>query len=192
MSSVNKIPKTISIPCQIKQQGKSLGADISNAYLEATTKEKLYIVAHPEFEELQGHILVIHKALYGLTSSCLRWSKRIHDIMLQLNLRPCKADPCVWLREKKDKYKYVDDLLIASEEPQKIIQDLKEKFNLKIKGDGPLEYCLSCDYKVDKDGTLVAQPTKYINKILESYKKMFPDKNFINAKSPLEKMTTQS
>ena len=37
----------------------------------------------------------------------------------------------------KDQYEYiatyVDDLLIASEEPQKIIQDLKEKFKLKIK-----------------------------------------------------------
>ena len=29
------------------------GADIGNAYLEATTKEKLCIVAGPEFEELQ-------------------------------------------------------------------------------------------------------------------------------------------
>ena len=159
--------------------------------VEATTKEKLYIVAGPQFEELQGHILVIHKALYGLKSSSLRWSQRIHDIMLQLNFRPDKADLCVWLREMKDKYKYisryVDDLLIASEEPQKIIQDLKDKFMLKIKGDGPLEYHLGCDYKLDKDGTLVAQPTKYINKILDSYKKIFPNGNFINAKSPLEK-----
>ena len=29
------------------------GADIGNAYLEATTKEKLCVVAGPEFEELQ-------------------------------------------------------------------------------------------------------------------------------------------
>ena len=35
------------------------GADIGNAYLEAKTKEKLYIVAVPEFEELEGDILVI-------------------------------------------------------------------------------------------------------------------------------------
>ena len=42
------------------------GADIGNAYLEAKTKENLYIVAGPEFEELEGHILVIYKALYGL------------------------------------------------------------------------------------------------------------------------------
>ena len=60
------------------------------------------------------------------------------------------------VKRMKDKYEYiaiyVDDLLIASEEPQKIIQDLKEKFKLKIKG-GPLEYHLGCDYKLDKDGT---------------------------------------
>ena len=45
---------------------KVWGADTGNAYLEATTKENLYIVAGPEFEELKGHVLVIHKALYGL------------------------------------------------------------------------------------------------------------------------------
>ena len=73
------------------------GADIGNAYLEATTKERLYIVAGPEFEELQGHILVIHKTLYGLKSSGLRCSQRIHDIMLQLGFKPWKANPCVWL-----------------------------------------------------------------------------------------------
>ena len=46
-------------------------ADIANAYLEAKTKEKLYVVAGPELEELEGHILVIYKALYGLKSSGL-------------------------------------------------------------------------------------------------------------------------
>ena len=47
-----------------------------------------------------------------------------------------------------------------------------------------MEYHLGCDYKLDKDGTLVAQRTKYINKILDPYKKMFPNEKF--AKSPLE------
>ena len=77
--------------------------DIGNAYLEATTREKLNIVAGPEFEELQGHILVIHKALYGLKSSGSRWSQGIHDIMLEL--RPCKVDPFEWLRENSDPVK---------------------------------------------------------------------------------------
>jgi Reverse transcriptase (RNA-dependent DNA polymerase) len=47
------------------------GTDIGNAYIEATTKERVYIVGGSEFGELEGHTLVIHKALYGLRSSGL-------------------------------------------------------------------------------------------------------------------------
>ena len=81
------------------------GADIGNAYLEAKTKEKLYVVAGPEFEELEGHILVIYKALYGLKSG-QGWSQKIHDIMLGMGFSPCKADPCVCLRKAKCATKY--------------------------------------------------------------------------------------
>jgi len=35
-------------------------ADVGNAYREATTKKKLFIVAGLEFGDLQGHIMVIH------------------------------------------------------------------------------------------------------------------------------------
>ena len=45
------------------------GADIGNAYLQALIREKLYIVGGPEFELLQGHVLVMYKALNG-TRSC--------------------------------------------------------------------------------------------------------------------------
>ena len=37
--------------------------DIGNAYLEATTNERVYIIAGPEFGDHQGHILIIFKAL---------------------------------------------------------------------------------------------------------------------------------
>ena len=40
------------------------GADIGNAYLEAFTDEKHYIVAGTEFQELEGYILIFRKALY--------------------------------------------------------------------------------------------------------------------------------
>ena len=49
------------------------GADIGNAYLEAHTKEKVYIIDGKGFGKLEGHTLVINKALYGLKSSGLRW-----------------------------------------------------------------------------------------------------------------------
>jgi Reverse transcriptase (RNA-dependent DNA polymerase) len=37
--------------------------DIGNAYLEAYTSKKVYIIAGPKFGDREGHILVISKAL---------------------------------------------------------------------------------------------------------------------------------
>ena len=82
----------------------------------------------------------------------------------------------------KNKYEYiaiyVDDLLIASGKPQQIIQDLKETFKLKIKGDGPLEYWLGCDYKPDKDGTLADNPQSTSTRYLNHTKGCFPMRTF--------------
>ena len=54
-------------------------ADIGNAYLEAFTDEKLYIVASPEFQELIGYNLLFLKVLHGLKSS----GKRFRDDPIQ-------------------------------------------------------------------------------------------------------------
>ena len=43
--------------------------DVGNAYLEAYTNEKVYVIAGTEFGELEGHIFIIRKALYGLKTS---------------------------------------------------------------------------------------------------------------------------
>ena len=76
-----------------------LGADIGNAYPEAFTDEKLYTVACPEFEELEGYILVFLKTLYGLRSSGKRWTEVTHSILYNMHFTPSKADPCIWLRK---------------------------------------------------------------------------------------------
>ena len=107
------------------------GADIGNAYLEAFTAEKLYIVAGPGFQELEGYILIFLKALYGLKSSGKTWAEVIHGDMKFL---PSKADPCIWLRKAPNLrcYEYiavyVDDLCIAAESPSAFIQIFKSKY----------------------------------------------------------------
>ena len=68
------------------------GADIGNAYLEAPTEEKLYIIAGPEFEDWEGHILTFSKALYGFKSSGKRWAETLHDILKDMNFTPSQAD----------------------------------------------------------------------------------------------------
>ena len=66
------------------------GADIGNAYPEAFTDEKLYIVAGPEFQQLEGYILIFLKALYGLKSSGKRWAEVIHGILRDMTFCPQK------------------------------------------------------------------------------------------------------
>ena len=158
------------------------GADVGNAYLEAYTDEKLCIMAGPEFKELQGHLLIMVKALYGTRSGGARWHDRLFDILQELKFKPSKADPDVWMRSEPGGtcYEYiavyVDDLAIAAKDPQAFCNELKKKYNLKLKGVGPLEYHLGCTYKKDPDGTLAADPRRYVNKILESYERMFNEK----------------
>ena len=107
------------------------GADIGNAYLEAFTDEKLYIVAGPEFQELGRHILIFLKASYGLKSSGKRWAEVIHGILKDMKFTPSKADPCFWLRKapyiKCYEYisVYVDDLCIGAESPSAITDILR-------------------------------------------------------------------
>jgi hypothetical protein len=110
---------------------KLWGADIGNAYLEAKTKEKVYVVGGPEFAELEGHVLVINKALYGLRSSGLRWHERFADTLCDLGFSASKADTDVWLRQKPGSYKYiavyVDDIAVAAHNSGEIIEQLKGK-----------------------------------------------------------------
>ena len=112
------------------------GADIGNAYLEAFTDEKLYIVAGPEFQELEGYILIFLQAMYGLKSSGLRWTEVIHGILRDMKFLPSRADPCIWLRKAPNLrcYEYfavyVDDLCIAAESPSAIIQIFKSKYHI--------------------------------------------------------------
>ena len=80
---------------------------------------------------------------------------------------------------------YVDDLAIAAKDPQAFCHELKKRYNLKLKGVGPLEYHLGCTYKKDPDGTLAADPRRYVNKILESYERMFKEKPR-KSRQPLE------
>ena len=48
--------------------------------------EKLYIVAGPEFQELEGYILIFLKALYGL-----KWAEVIHGILRDMKFLPMQG-----------------------------------------------------------------------------------------------------
>ena len=166
------------------------GADVGNAYLEARTKEKVYIIGGPEFGALEGHTLIIYKALYGLRTSGLCWHQRFADVLRSMGFVPCKAENDIWMHKNQELYEYiavyVDDIMVAARNPSEITKRLESEHRFKLKGVGSMKYHLGCDYFRDEDGTLCFGPRKYIDKMIEQFERMFGTKPK-EYTSPLEK-----
>ena len=61
---------------------KILTGDIGNTFVQSTTKEKVYTKLGPEFgPDLAGHIALIVKALYELTTSAAAFRKAFADFL---------------------------------------------------------------------------------------------------------------
>ena len=149
--------------------------DIRSAYLEAYTREKLYIIAGPEFKDLKGHTLLVNKALYGLRTSGARWAETLADYLLMLEWKQCQVDPAIWIKDCGTHYEYlivwVDDILICAKDPMKTIEQLKKRFTLK--GVGKPEYFLGADmtFETEADGkkTFTIGSKTYVRRILTQF-----------------------
>jgi hypothetical protein len=112
-----------------------LSADIQNAYLNAPTKEKIYMIVGPEFGQgKEGRLVMIVQALYGLRLSGARWHGHLVATLREAGFKACKADANMWMRPaiKADGSKYyeyvlcyVDDIFVVSERPKRIMRAWK-------------------------------------------------------------------
>jgi hypothetical protein len=164
--------------------------DIGNTYLEAKTSELLFIVAGPEFGDLEGHMLVIYKALYGLHSSGLRWHECFSACLRDMGFFPCKAEPDIWMRRVDDHYEYiatyVDDLAISSKDSKAITDTLMNKYNFKLKGTWEIEHHLGMSFRRNDRNELCISPQWYIEKMVDNYKQLFGESPLHHSQSPLE------
>ena len=71
--------------------------DIVNDYLEALTSEKVCIRAGPEFGDLEGHLLIIYKALYGLKTSGKVFGQLLQEYLLHLGFVPLLAEASIYM-----------------------------------------------------------------------------------------------
>ena len=115
---------------------RCLSGDVGNAYLNATTEEKIYTRCSPEFREHQGCIVIIHKALYGLQSSACRWHAHLADTLHSMGFTPSRFNHDVWLKGRGDNKgydyicTYVDDFMIMAKDPDQYIKTLCQKYSI--------------------------------------------------------------
>ena len=117
-----------------------LACDIQNAYLEAPTAERNYLIAGPEFGSNAGRPVLIVRALYGLRSSGAMFRAHCAQTLRDLGFKSSLADPDVWMKAatKPDGTRYyeyvlayVDDICCCSIYPKAFMESLKKAYTLK-------------------------------------------------------------
>ena len=122
-----------------KSQGlECLAGDVGNAYLNAKTKEKVYIKCGLEFgPEMEGRIAIVDKGLYGLKSSGNRWHANFAQTLYGMGFIPSRYDQDVWLRKREDESgydyisTYVDDFMITAKDPWRFMTQLQKIYKIK-------------------------------------------------------------
>lgn len=159
-----------------------VSGDIGNAYLTAFTTEQVCSRAGHEFSclGLEGHILIIVRALYGLKSSGARFHDLLADVLNDIGFDQCKAEPDIWLRDRVDHWEYVatyvDDLLYVGQAPYVFFQHIAT-LEFKLKGVGEPSHHLGGDFRRIESGNsrpvLTWGPTTFVIKMLLKYEHMF-------------------
>ena len=117
-------------------------ADICNAYLQAPSSRKDYLICGAKFRiENISHVGLIHQALYGGKTAGTDFHNHLRLCMHYLKFSSCPADPDIWMRpaEKSDGtlyYEYVllymDNALVISENVEEILRkEIGKYFELK-------------------------------------------------------------
>ena len=122
--------------------------DIRNAYLQAPSSQKDYIICGPEFGlENVGKPALIHRALYGGKAAGRDFRNHLRTCMHQLVYSSCLSDPDVWMQPGKqpDGHEvneyillYVDDALSIGVNAEKMLrEEIGRFFGLKEESIGP-------------------------------------------------------
>ena len=140
--------RSLRIVCLLAELNglKLTGGDVGNAYLEAHTTEKVCVRAGPEFGPLEGHLLVIKKALHGSRTSGARFHTKFADALRAMGFAPAYADPNVWMRDAGDVCECVvvcvDDVLTALKDPDSFCKELHSSVGMRIRTTGtPVHSC---------------------------------------------------
>ena len=110
-------------------------ADAGNAFLCGRTREKVCVIAGPEFGLDEGKRMIVEKGLCGLRTSGARFHETLAAVLRNMGFKPSKADDDLWIRPQTDPEigdhcecvaTCVDDLLAFSRDPGPIVQQMQQ------------------------------------------------------------------
>jgi hypothetical protein len=121
--------------------------DVSNPYITAPVKEKVWTFLGPEFGHDVGKSAIIVHALYGLKSAGAGFQAHLAFFtMRQMGYTSCKADPDLWLKamtRPDDNVRYyayilcyVDDILCIHHDLMSVMNEINGYLPLKLSSVG--------------------------------------------------------
>ena len=97
--------------------------------------------------------------------------RNFSDVLRDMGFEMSKADPDVWMRQNEDVWEYiavyVDDLAIAAKDHKSICDKLTDHYKFKLKGVGPIEVHLGCDFFRDRENVLCFVPRSISTRCLK-------------------------
>ena len=94
-----------------------------------------------EFGDMEGELLIVEKALYGLKSSGAAFRSFLAETFDSMGFRSSIADPDIWMRPSvkhdngEEYYEYivcyVDDILGISTMAKELMQEIQRDFRFK-------------------------------------------------------------
>ena len=122
----------------------------------------------------------LNKSIYGLKQAARCWNLAIDTYLKSNGHRKCSADPCIYIKQVKDKdgkidfiilALYVDDILWFSNSPEMLKRE-KESLAKRFKVDdmGEVSYVLGMSVKRNRDErTLTTNQSKYLEGVLKKF-----------------------
>lgn len=97
--------------------------DVTTAFLNGVLEEVIFMKQPESFNDGTGRVCRLKKSLYGLKQAPRCWNATFVKSLLDLGLRQCELDPCVFTGAGASTLIlgiYVDDGLIAGEDDREM------------------------------------------------------------------------
>jgi hypothetical protein len=147
--------------------------DMKSANLNDDLTEEVYVSQPPGFviDGMEGKVLHLNKALYGLHQAPQAWNAKLHNTLRSLGFTQSPSEHAVYVRGEASSRlllgMYVDDLIVTSSstpEIAKFKQEMMDRF--KMSDLGLLTYYLGIEV-TQRNGEITLCQSAYATKLLE-------------------------
>jgi hypothetical protein len=155
--------------CDVRQ------LDVKTAFLNGDLEEEVYLQPPEGYEDKQGRVWLLKKALYSLQQAAQAWHKKLKDSLVKVGLHPSESDPCLIIEQFNDGCAvyvliHVDDALIVGSSAA--VREVKSKFSslFEVRDLGEEVFFLGLEILRDRTaGTLWLGQSQYAEKKLEQF-----------------------